>query len=358
MIRWVKQPDGSFKHDFSIVDRYMDLYAQKCGDPGIVCLNVWGHASWSKGKQMPIKAVTVFDPATKKLSALKPPPRGTPENEKFWRPALTELRKRLEKRGWFKRTAVLYTSYCTAPSKKMVDVYSRIWPDGKWMNCSHVNPRVFKGSKGSMPVAYVEWVWGCGRLYDPGLGRGKYPRPWKQARIELGNPRTGVQFIWRLASMELVGYRFVSEGAMQGNLDGLGKLGADFWPCISDKRGRRHRMDVSRFGVGFNNSVQAMLSPGKNGAVFNARLEMFREGMQIVEAIICLQRGLESGKLDATTSARIKKLLDRRARHYLTTRGRGDSIGWVALECSGWQDRDRELFALAAEVSAKSRRGR
>jgi hypothetical protein len=282
------------------------------------------------------------------------PPLGTPENEKFWRPVMTQLRKRLEKRGWFDKAAVAYTSYSSPPSREMVDVYRRIWPDGKWLNCSHTGHKVFKGNTGNMPVAWCEWIWGCGRLYS-GWGR-RYPRPWKRLDsgwISIANPRTGIGLTFQFSAGKPPSlYRFISEACLQGNVNGLGVLGADFWPCIPGSRGRLRSMIGGGWGVGIDNTIAAMLSPGKDGAVFNGNLEMFREGLQIAEAIVYCQRGLESGKLGKELVLKIENLLDERARYYLHTLDAEVQVfPWWSLEGSAWRERDRRLFALAAEVA-------
>jgi hypothetical protein len=349
MVRWVKDGKGGFTHDFTIVEKYMDVYQAKCGDPGVVYLAIWSHADFPT-KKMPLKKVTVFDPATGELSAMDPPPLGTPESEAFYRPMMDELRKRLEKRGWFEKAAVAYSSYSTRPSQQMVDVYRRIWPEGKWINRSHVGEKGF----GGMPVSWCEWVWGCGQLYG-GWGRG-YPRPWKRLGsgwISLANPRAGTGLLFSFhAHRPPSAYRFISEACVQGDVNGLGVLGADFWPCIPDSRGRMRPMIQGAWGVGFDNTIGAMLAPGKDGAVFNGNLEMFREGVQIAEAIVACQRGLESGKLGAELVRKIEDLLDERARYYLHTRdAEVQKFPWWSLESSAWRERDRQLYALAGEVA-------
>ncbi|MHC4916803.1 MAG: glycoside hydrolase domain-containing protein [Planctomycetota bacterium] len=356
MVLWIKQPDGSYKHDFKKVDRYLDVYEKAAGKPAIVCVNVWGFFSdKNKAKTPPLK-VSVLDPATGKVSDVEQPPYGTPENAAFWKPVLGGLRERIEKRGWFDVTAVCFTSYCYFPTKKMVDVYHGIWSDGRWMNSSHSNPRSWKGTSVTMPVPYSEWVWGCGGLYNPDAPRSRvkvYPSPWKKGseRIEVGNPRVGTGIIGVLRDYSpLTAYRFITEAAMQGGIRGVGRVGGDFWPLdLGDKRGRLYPMCDSQFAVGPVNNSKALLSPGPDGAIFSERLEMFREGVQVSEAIVLLQKAAEAGKFDA---ARLKKLLDDRARHYLRTRP-GQNGSWWSMECSGWQARDRELFKLAAEVAKK-----
>jgi len=356
MVRWLKQADGSWTYDFSVLDRYLDVYARSAGKPGVICLNIWGY--WRKQDKQPKAplAVTVVD-ASGSTTSMQQPPYGTPENEAFWKPVLTELRKRLEKRGWFDVTAVCYASYCWPPEPEVVNVYKAIWPDGKWMNASHSNPTAF----GGMPCPYSEWVWGCGTLYWPDIpGRdgkpGEYPRPWKRGtqRIELGNPRVGVGFINVFRDYStLSAYRFITEAALQGNLRGLGRVGGDFWPLPGKRPGEFMPVCDAEHAIGPVNSVMAMTSPGPAGAMFNERLEMFREGVQVAEAIIYLQRMCDAGHASEELAREIRQALDERARYYLRTVP-GQPAHWWALESSPWQDRDRRLFELAARVAASS----
>jgi hypothetical protein len=261
------------------------------------------------------------------------------------------MRKRLKKRGWYAQTAVAYTSYTEGPSKEMAQVYRNIWPNGQWLNCSHSHRKDWFG----MPVRFNEWVWGSGKLYNPDAGLGDYPRPWKRMdkQVDLTNPRIGSGVMFQFAAWKPpIAFRLVSEACLQGDLHGMGKLGADFWPCVPDPRGSLRPMDVAEFGVGFNNTVQAMLAPGPKGAVFNERLEMFREGVQVAEAIIHLQRGLESGRLKPALVERVNSILDERARYYLHTRdAETDNLPWWGYQSSSSRERDARLFALAAEVS-------
>jgi hypothetical protein len=106
--------------------------------------------------------------------------------------------------------------------------------------------------------------------------------------------------------------------------------------------------------VGPGESTVALFSPGPDGAVFNQRMEMFREGVQVAEAIVFLQRAQEEKRASPELNKRIVELLDERARYYLRSQemARG-GYRWLALECSDWQGRDDRLFALCAEVAAK-----
>ena len=100
-------------------------------------------------------------------------------------------------------------------------------------------------------------------------------------------------------------------------------------------------------------SCTALFSPGSDGAIFNQRMEMFREGVQIGEAILFLERALEDKKVSDDMATKIGVLLDERARYHLRT-DRNISCAlaaYEASECSNWQERDDQLFALCAEVA-------
>jgi hypothetical protein len=166
-------------------------------------------------------------------------------------------------------------------------------------------------------------------------------------------PRPGIGIIGRLRDWtEPATYRMVCEAALQGGVGGLGRLGGDFWPLPMGKDGRYVPLCDGYAAVGPLNSVAAMTSPGPEGAEFNGRLEMFREGVQAAEAIICLQRAAGSGKVGGDLAARIGDHLDERARYYLRARSNNSFYGaahWLAL--GDWQERDGRLFALCAEVA-------
>lgn len=362
MVRWIKRPDGSYDHDFTLLEKYLDLYAAKAGKPGILQINIWEN-NYSGGERQGYKppvplGVSVLDPASGKIESMPQPPYGTPENEAFWKPVMAELHNRLEKRGWLDVAAVVNASYCWNPSKEVVTVYKNLWPDGKWMNATHSNPQSYPAKVGSMPVLYSEWVWGSGYpLYDPDWGnrqqRPFYPRPWilGNQRIELSNPRAGTCIVDAIRDTSpLAICRTLSEAALQGNLRGVGRVGGDFWPLPAGKEGRFQPLCTDYGGCSMPTNTLSLTSPGPDGAIFNERLEMFREGVQVAEAIIFVQKALEAGKLDGDLAGRAAALLDQRARYYLRARF-PHATCLLSYESSHWQQRDDDLFALAAEVA-------
>jgi len=359
MVKWIRKPDGSYKHDFTAVDKYLDTVAARMGKPWILRLNIWSEHTKKN------RVVSLLDPATGKLEDLiDPPTANDKECTAFWTPVMTGLRKRLEKRGWLDVTAFGYTSYTANPSKERVAHILRMWKGAKGYKTSHSNANAWKGSNGgSMQVICNEGVWSSGRLYDPNRARGKsYPMPWKATarKANLSFPREGVQNIDLLRSSftPLAGFRAVPESCLQGSLDGIGNVGAAFWPLKrKDAKGRAriYRL-ANRPQLGPGSCLLAILSPGPDGPVGNERYEMFREGVQVTEAIIFLQKALESGKLDAAVAQHIRSLLDDRARAYLRTSRYmwpPPSL-WRQYAGSGIRERDQALFALCAKIAATS----
>jgi len=257
--------------------------------------------------------------------------------------------------------AVCHVNYAAGPIPQIVDALKHIWPDGKWMNSSHPFLRGYGGTGKdiSMPIPYNEFVWGAGALYNPdggGQPRPRYPRAWMNGakEITVGNPRYGVGFMMECLrpGSALANHRFTVEAAVQGGLRGIGRPGGDSWPLPIGKGGKMDVLFDAFKGVGPGESTVALFSPGPDGAAFNARMEVFREGVQTVEAIIFLQRAVESKAAAGELAKRIEDLLDERARYYLRAQEASRAgTRWRSLECSDWQGRDDRLFALCAEVA-------
>jgi hypothetical protein len=146
LVRWIKQPDGSYKHDLSLFDKYLDFVAKTVGKPSLLRINCWGEVMLKDGKVVSGSgvdpgakslSVTVLDPATGKLDAMEQPTPGSEESHNFWKPVLDEVRKKIEARGWWDVTVMGHSSYCWTPRPEVVSVYKKIWPDGAWAYTAH-----------------------------------------------------------------------------------------------------------------------------------------------------------------------------------------------------------------------------
>ncbi|HUT35153.1 MAG TPA: glycoside hydrolase domain-containing protein [Planctomycetota bacterium] len=332
LVRWSRKPEGSFAHDFAAFDRFLDTVARAIGKPRPLRLNCWGEAK--EGKWANVQTVSLLDPATGKLEPLEQPPPGTPECLAFWKPVLDEVRKRLEARGWFDVASLGHNSYCWEQNPQVVGMARRIWPDGVWSFSSHnAGLSAFKTEDKAvtMPIRYAECVWTEGRLTARGY-------------TALLTPRQG---IWCTVARNrhyerspLTTLRDLPEEMIMRGHDGVGQLGVDIFP-VKRPDGRLRHLSVGRGGMGPDCSTLALLAAGPAGPVATERFEMFREGVQLAEAILFLQRALEGGKLPDEAAQRVNRSLDQRAEAFLQH--------WS----DGRAERDRQLLALAAEVAAR-----
>lgn len=223
LVRWVKQKDGTFKHDFTNFDRYLEMVGQAIGKPRTLRLNCWGAGQW--GASDIDKHVTVYDPATGQLSTLKQPPLGTPENYAFWKPVFDGVLERLKARGWLDETTLGYNPWNGGAPPTVVDVAYKLWPQGEWSWTGH-HPQ-----EGAMPgsqTGVVMKVRNANTVYN-------LPDPRRTPAWLLDGPRRST-IIWTARMLQsdyspLREIRRLEElyGLMAG-YDGLGEFGADLFP--------------------------------------------------------------------------------------------------------------------------------
>ncbi len=358
MVRWIDKGNGKYEHDFAPFDRYLDLYEKKLGKPRALLLNVFrpkadggigpGAPLVKAPGENPVK-VSRLDPATGRVEPMSQPFYGTDASADFWRPVLAEVSKRLEKRGWLD-VAAIGTAGDAYPTKETATAFLKAAPKLPWFSTSHKNPSSYKTVDGqSVPVAFREHVWGVGSPRKP-----EYAMPWK----------TGGRNVWVWSRYGagacilrqhdgLFGHRFNPEIILHTGWAGLGQSGADYWFMPDTKR----PINFSDEGGGMNESIVSFVAPGPGGPLGTERLEAFAEGMQVVEALVCLLKAVDGGKLDAALAARCQDFLAKRAARNLkimpgASGGNAPGPGRAAAFLPSWQEDDDKLFSLCAEIGA------
>ena len=129
LIRWIKQPDGRYKHDFTVFDKYLDMVAKSIGKPLPLRLDCW---QGEKGGQ-----VSQLDPATGKIENIPQPEPGTKESVTFWKPVFDEVLKKVKARGWLEETALGFYTWHGGPVENVAKLAERLWPDAVWAVVSH-----------------------------------------------------------------------------------------------------------------------------------------------------------------------------------------------------------------------------
>ena len=140
---------------------------------------------------------------------------------------------------------------------------------------------------------------------------------------------------------------------MKGN-HGLDPLGGDLW-MTKDERGKWVGGAWAACALGPGGCTKAMLGPTPEGAVATERYEALREGVQLCEAILFIQKGIDSGKLAADLATRAHAVLDERGKRLMDSWVSADKSGKTkfdpAIFSEKAMEREIELYAVAAEVA-------
>ncbi len=335
VVRWIPQADGGYKHDFAAFDKYLQVVADKVGKPLPLRLNCWGEYRPGWKSDGSGRKVSKLDPATGKVEPMDQPPLGSPESLAFWKPVLQEVRRKVEARGWVDVTVFGHNSYNAPPNPNIVGVCHAIWPDGGWGYTAHNGTLSMNlptpDKKATMPVRFSECVWTRGNLTPRGYTALLQPRP--------------AVWCWSYRSImrdysPLTLLRGVAEGAILRGHDGVGQMGLDIFP-VAVTNNRPVWINTDRGGLGPDNSTLAILAAGDAGPIPTERYEMFREGVQLAEAILFLQRAVAEKKLPADMEKPVADCLDQRDTAYIWQ--------WS----TGRAERDARLLELAGELAGR-----
>jgi hypothetical protein len=362
MIRWVKNGDGKYKYDFTVLEKYLETAEKHMGKPQVVCVYLWDvylggvvdrgtggmgpHAE--KFKETTV-GVTVVDPATGKTETVQLPAYG-PEAETVWAPFARALTEFMTKRGLMD-AMLIGMAGDIRPRKDQVEFWKKLLPETKWMVQGHNRADSLYG----VPVAYSTSVFGCQfPVADPEVKR---TYGWQRPNVTTIFPRVlRVNSGWNSGMF----YRLLMEWNVAGNQNGVGRIAADFFP--------EPRCDP-KASWGNAGLRRPWLTAGADGAVPSSEYLLLREGIQECEARIFVEKALvdeaKKARLGAALAEKCQKLLDERTRcaawvfdqMYLNYNLDGAMLGkpldlsWFAG--SGWQERNERLYAAAAEVAGK-----
>lgn len=369
MVRWVRQADGSYKHDFMPMEKYLDLAIEKMGKPRIVVLYAWdiflgrvpSGGTEAKGAGAPVSVVDEQG----NVSLVELPAYDDPASYKMWQELADGAMKVLEKRG-LKDAAVLGLVPDGAPSKSVVEVMAKLFPDVPWMRHAHSSRKDVSGG----PLKWQFMVWTPRFAAKPeDFGQG-----WKETNYSAQFCRSQSVYPSTIA-------RLLGEFNIQGHQRGFGRIGLDFWPVLKDARGRAsgtlQASDPRSSWANLDWMTKAFVAAGPAGALASSRLEMMREGLQETEARILIEKALADEKqvsaMGAELASRCRALLLARNKanmmaldnHFLCGFGQSSlnnhgwwsnhgQVGRMWFIGSGYQQRAQELYALAAQVQAKS----
>ncbi len=352
MVRWIRQPDGTYAHDYRILDRYLDTALAHMGKPRVVALYVWERYTGPHGslgtKDKPPTGwlpgrVSELDPVTGKVRELETPKYTTPEMKAFWQPVIQEIRARLEERGLGDAMMFGMNGDFSRVTKEPVELFKELAPGVPWVSQGHGLVKQLFG----VPVGYATTVWNARFAVDPSIKR---THGWQREML-VAHFHRGMR-----ADVYLTETRLMGEMNIQGSQRGFGRLGADFWPILINERGRRTpitRRYPQLATWGQLSLGTAFLAPGPEGAISTVRFELIREGIEECEARIFIERALlDEGlrtRLGVNLATECQALLDERTRIVQWSTWHAGNYEYFLS--SDWQERSRKLYDTAARVA-------
>ena len=333
IVRWIRKKDPGapgLTFDYAALDRYLDLVAKYWGPPRFVCFEVL-----TSGDPSDVAApVRVLDETTGQtvLQPLGGPAVPDGEHKKLWTTFAQSLRDHLKSKGLAKSLYWWY-GYDGGFDVKLRTVLAEAVPEVYFVLSSHALDGVGGGR-----ARVFEFIYSSSDR--AGTGRG-----WKTQPIRLSTPRWGNTVYCVDGDSNPFAFRVAMERMLSYGYNGSGRMAGDYWGT--------NFFNVQKWVYQPGFSVGDLLYPGREGAESSARFEAFLEGIQEAEARIFIEQAVDRGGLPKELAERAERTLLRHSQ-YLSFLPPGAAGAYFPENeyHYGWQDRSRETFQLAAEVSA------
>jgi hypothetical protein len=298
------EKDGKLAPDFRALDRYYAAYSKRCGAPRVAVLMIWEVWMGSKGgkSEKGKVSVTVAD-ASGVLSSREVDMY--PANAEFWKTALAGILEHLKGLG-IPENAIHWGCASDAhPLADQVKFLETVSPSVMWAGFSHCY--------GSYPpkAGYVESV-------DCTPGKGPLKGGWDIEKKFLCSVRDVHRDGCAPAIMRVVPDMSVGRNKMHLTR-GLARMGLDYWWLVTpDRRPKDARYGRSillnpggptDLGRVYRSLTAAITVPGPEGALATLRFENLREGIQMTEARITIEKALKQQTATGDLKARCESAL-------------------------------------------------
>ena len=383
MVRWIRQPDGTYRCDTSIAERYIDTAIKHLGKIPVVCLFIAQYNQYS-GPDPDQPICSEWDPKTGEWKDLLPPKWGTPEGLAFWKPVLDKLWKFLASRGLKDSITFGYIAQGfgpSAPGKGMPNYFADLWqlaPRTRWMVTTHVAPVSWRAGelKNVDILSSLSWMFALVNnvkwmdesdtvLWKPLYG-------WRDRRFPFlmlaasrsRSPTWDNDHCAGVNRLRIAAEAVLLSQTGGSTYQGFGSWGADFWGnewyAIAGGTGNAGRTFAN---CGLSESTALwFVGPGKTGPVPTCRTRMMQEGLQEAEVRVFVQNALldedKQEKLGEDLLKRCRETCDERTREfsYLSNFRYNDGEGSMPRlrlipDVAAWDDASVKLYRLADEVA-------
>ena len=366
MVRWTRAGDA-MKHDFTIVDKYLDEAARAMGKPRMVFLYVWDYQYNERLKAEGFRGCVEPSTGEVKVSFRSDSGAvatgtlckyGDPASKALWKPVIDGVMARLKKRG-LEKSAYLGWATDQPPSAEVISLFAELAPGVPWAVGSHSFwSRQDKAiAKSGSPVKFATLV-SAARYYGQRPSKTDF-FAWKDSDLVKTAYYRGMRDNHPIAH-----FRFMADRVTLRDVRGFGRVGGDFWPVVKSRR-RATTVSARYPESGWRNLDIRMtvLAPGPDGAIATTRFEMIREGVQECEARLFIEEALHAKTITGDLADRCKAVLADRARvtdELYAAEKRGvtpeqkDDI-YEKFVSADWRQLTANLYAAATEVEAKLR---
>lgn len=314
------RPDQEDRWDFSRMDRYLKLYAEKVGEPRPLIFYVWESGQMSRrGRRRAGVSVTIATDDGLREERLPLYGEGA---EDVWRQLMDGLHERFTARGWDEDNIVLGAAGDSRPPMDVAEFFRKIAPYARWDIYTHGRGDNAPSEDGvymldGMEIGLYEHPYCPGLRYTAGewLAGG-----WDSTNkfSVAANPRK-FMYLYSPPSQ----YRSLPDGvtvttsARGGGRgwrspDGFTRIGLDAW-----EMGKLSSYLVNRYHAGnwsnmYRQNPRSILAAGPDGPVATVRYEMLREGLQEAEARIVIEKALVRQRLPEPLATECRTLLAER----------------------------------------------
>jgi len=331
IIRWIRKRDGTWAFDYGPFDRYLDLAVKHLGKPRILCVAIM-HGGGMYGAVRHRHAVAYLDEADGRVGLLDLS-RGTPHYKRVWTSFAVQLYAHLKERGLADRLMWGY-AWDGLSDSQLPTLLADCVPEVGWVQGAH---------RPGLGISPGQVYWACSRVYGAQINETSL-LGWKKRTLDVLNPRSGSTVISTNGHSPPFSFRLMVDRALVSGQNGIGRLGADFWADTYHKQ-----TGVSGyFAVGM--PCTQLLWPGPDGAHASARFEALLEGVQEAEARIFLEQAIDRNLLPEDVARKARRALYDHNRETLYIPG-GSMVIQVHEYASGWQERSRRLYRVAAEAA-------